>query len=60
MFWVDIEVVVIDGKWLGALCDAGHKLLHLQKGTARPVAFKVPNRNVGGSDAICWIGNATN
>lgn len=60
VFWVDIEVVVIDGKWLGALCDAGHKLLHLQKSTSRPVAFKVPNRNVGGSDAICWIRNATN
>lgn len=60
MFWVDIEVVVIDGKWLGALCDAGHKLLHLQNSTARPVTFKVPHRNVGGSDAICWVRNASN
>lgn len=52
MFWVDVEVVVIDGKWLGALGDAGHKLLHFQERTARTDAFKVPHRNVRGSDAI--------
>lgn len=58
MFWVHVEVVVIDGKWLGALSNAGHKLLHLQKSTARPVAFKVPHRNIGGSDAIWSIESA--
>lgn len=55
VFGVDVEVVVIDGKRLGALCNAGHKLLHLQNSTARPVDFKVPHWNVGGSDAICRI-----
>lgn len=53
MFWVHIEVVFIDGEWLGALSDAGYKLLHLQKSAAWPVAFEVPHRDVGGSDTIC-------
>lgn len=53
MLWVHIEVVFIDGEWLGALSDAGDKLLHFQKSAARPVAFKVPHRDVGGSDTIC-------
>lgn len=48
-------MIVIDGKWLGALSNAGHKLLHLQKSTTRPIAFKVPHRNIGGSDAIWSI-----
>lgn len=60
VFWVYVEVVVIDGKWLGALSDAGHKLLHLQKSAARPVAFEVPHRNVGGGDAIWSVGSARN
>lgn len=53
---VDVQVVLIDGERLGALGDAGHKLLHLQESAARPVAFKVPHRDVGGSDAICKAG----
>lgn len=53
MFWVHIEVVLIDGTWLGALSDAGYKLLHLQESAARPVAFKVPHRDVGGSHTVC-------
>lgn len=53
VFWVDIEVVFIDGEWLGALSNAGHKLLHLQKSAAWPVAFKVPHGDVGGSDTVC-------
>lgn len=53
MFGVHVEVVFIDGAWLGALGNAGYKLLHLQKSAAWPVAFKVSHRDVGGSDTIC-------
>lgn len=60
VFWVHVEVVVIDGEWLGTLSDAGHKLLHLQESVARPVAFKAPHGNVGGSDAIWRRGSARN
>lgn len=56
VFWVHIEVVFIDGEWLGALSDAGYKLLHLQESAARPVAFKAPHRDVGRSDTICRQG----
>jgi len=52
VFWVDIKVVFIDGEWLGALSNAGHKLLHLKKSTAWPICFKVPHRDVGGSDTV--------
>lgn len=53
VFRVHIEVVFIDGEWLGAFSDAGYELLHLQESAAGPVAFKVPHGDVGGSDAIC-------
>lgn len=53
VFRVDIEVVFIDGEWLGALSNAGYKLLYFQKGAARPVAFKVLHWDIGGSDTIC-------
>lgn len=53
MFGVNVQVVLVDGERLGALGDAGHKLLHLQESAARPVAFEAPHRNVGGSDTIC-------
>ena len=56
VFRVHVEVVLIDGEWLGALSDAGYKLLHLQEGAARPVAFEAPHRDVGGSDTICRQG----
>lgn len=46
-------MVLVDGERLGALSDAGHKLLHFEKGLGRLAAFKVPHRNVGGSDTIC-------
>lgn len=52
VFWIDIKVVFIDGEWLGTLSNIGHKLLHFQKSTALPVSFKVPHRDVGGSDTI--------
>lgn len=53
VFRVHIEVVFVDGEWLGALSDAGYELLHLQESAAGPVAFKVPHGDVGGSDTIC-------
>lgn len=53
MFWIHIEVVLVDGERLGALSDAGHKLLHFKKGSGRLAALKDPHRNVGGSDTIC-------
>lgn len=53
VFWVDIKVVFIDGEGLGTLSDTRYKLLHLQQSAAWHVPFKVPHRNVGGSDTIC-------
>lgn len=55
MFRVHVEVVLIDGEWLGALSDERHKLLHLQE--SGPVAFEGPDGDVGGSDAVCGTGN---
>lgn len=53
VLWVDIEVVFINGEWLGTLSDARYKLLHLQQSAAWSVPFKVPHGDVGGSDTIC-------
>lgn len=50
---INVEMIVVGGEGLRALCNTGNKLLHLHHDTvALSVVLKRPHRDVGWSHTI--------